>query len=141
MGNFIHCHIYKNLVEIASFIGIWHKVNGDVLGHLKQSPRAWSDDHEYGEETYGSYIRNWGTMENISTIPVTSLKSLASHVYFKYTIMSEINHFSQHSGLSPRVYGSIEEGYARYLQNMYLEGSHIQIVNALVVLYTVPYAV
>ena len=85
--------------------------------------------------------RPYCILEIARTVYLKSLKPLASYVYCKYTIMSEINHFSQHSGLSPRVYGSIEEGYARYLQNMYLEGSHIQIVNALVVLYTVPYAV
>ena len=47
--------------------------------------------------------------------------------------MRDGNHFSQHSGVSPPAYGSIEEAYERYLQNMYLEGCHIEIPLAWVI--------
>ena len=53
--------------------------------------------------------------------------------------MRDGNHFSQHSGGSPRAYASIEEIYQRYLQNMYLEGCHIEIPLAWVFLSITSY--
>jgi len=60
-----------------------HMVNGDLLGHLNQSPRACRAAHEYGEEISGSYIRIWGIMDKIWPKPKISSKSLASYVYFE----------------------------------------------------------
>ena len=51
----------------------------------------------------------------------------------RYSTIRDRNDFSHHSGVSPRAYGSIEEVYARYFQNMYLEGCHIEIPLACVI--------